>query len=118
MFMKSDFLYAYTCLVPEEIHHYIDNNPICYDIAINMLVSGMTGTSPVLIKTSSLFKFQEADTQTQPLSKCLQDLSKLFNGINPLLFNNQLVTRVSLQDVNTPAWEDNAETIKESNNIS
>lgn len=118
MFMKSDFLYGYTCLIPENIHHYIDNNPICHDIAINMLVSGMTGTSPVLVKASFLFEFQQMDTQTKQLSQCLGDLSKLFNGKNPLVFSNELVTRASSHDVHTPVswdtWEENAEAIKKS----
>lgn len=116
--MKSDFLYAYTCLLPEEIHRYIDNNPACLDVGINMLVSGMTGTSHVLVKASFQFMFPKTVIHTKQLSNCLEDLSKLFGGKNPLIFNNEIVTRVSSQDINTPVawdtWEENLELIKKS----
>jgi hypothetical protein len=95
-FMKSDFLHGYTCLLPEEIHQYIDHHPMCHDIGINMLVSGMTGSSPVLVN-ASLSEFQDKPSSfpTYQLSQCLDDLSKLFNDRNPLIFNNQIVSKAS-----------------------
>src|SRR3954452_1762925 len=37
MFMSSDYLFAYTCLLPQSVHHYVDEQMNCEDIAINML---------------------------------------------------------------------------------
>jgi hypothetical protein len=91
MFMKSDFLYGYTCLLPEEIHQYIDAYPMCHGIAINMLVSGMTGSSPVLVNSSYVFEQDKPLHNT--LSQCLTGLSKLFGNTNPLVFNDQIVSK-------------------------
>lgn len=89
VFMRSDFLYAYTCLLPEQIHQYIDLHPICHDTAINMLVSGMTGSSPILVNTSLVSQH----TENPP--HCLSGLKRFFNGQNMLVFTDLLVTRVS-----------------------
>lgn len=96
MFIKSDFLYGYTCLVPEEIHHYVDQHPVCSDIAMNMLVSGQTGIAPVLVNPQKAYKFENKHPKTiQERSACIDGLSALFNGKNPLVYNNDIVSKVS-----------------------
>ncbi|CAO0791290.1 unnamed protein product [Mucor circinelloides] len=107
MFLKSDFLYGYTCIMPEEIHQYIDKYPACRDIAINMLVSGQTGSSPLLVKADYVFEFEDSHSQTiRQRSQCINDLSVLFNGKNTLNLNNEIVSKVSPDQVNTPtSWD-------------
>lgn len=95
MFLRSDYLHAYTCLIPEEIHQYIDKHPSCYDIAMNMLVSGMTGSSPVLVDTAYSQWTKQSNIIQQQKSQCLNELPQFFNNNNPLIFNNELVTQVS-----------------------
>ncbi|RCI05935.1 hypothetical protein CU098_005444, partial [Rhizopus stolonifer] len=87
MFMKSDFLHAYSCLLSEQVHHFVDQHPECADIAINMLVSGMTGVAPVLVDGFSL------PNTNAPLlgSQCIEGLVRFFNGQNTLVFNNQII---------------------------
>lgn len=36
-FMKSDFLFWYSCILPEKIHKYIDEHMNCEDIAMQMV---------------------------------------------------------------------------------
>ncbi|KAG1462734.1 hypothetical protein G6F55_002801 [Rhizopus delemar] len=91
MFMKSDYLYAYTCLLPEQIHYYIDYHPTCHHIAINMLVSGMTGTSPLLLDAPS---FNAIHSNSVEKMDCINDLSFMFNNNNPLVFNNQVISKL------------------------
>ncbi|KAI8644704.1 glycosyl transferase family 64 domain-containing protein [Parasitella parasitica] len=107
MFLKSDFLYGYTCILPEEIHQYIDKYPACLDIAINMLVSGQTGSSPILVKADYLFEFQHDHSQTtHQRSQCINELSVLFNGKNPLNLNNEIVSKASPEQASLPAsWD-------------
>ncbi|CEP13961.1 hypothetical protein [Parasitella parasitica] len=107
MFLKSDFLYGYTCIMPEEIHQYIDKYPACRDIAINMLVSGQTGSSPMLVKADYLFKFDDRHPQTTlQRSQCINELSVLFNGKNPLILNNEIISKASPKQVNSPtSWD-------------
>ena len=49
MIHDTFFMYAYTCLMPARVHAYIDNLMNCEDIAMNMMVSGITGKPPLLI---------------------------------------------------------------------
>ena len=101
MFLKSDFLYGYTCIMPEEIHQYIDKYPACRDIAINMLVSGQTGSSPILVKADYLYEFEDNHPQTiHQRSQCINEMSVLFNGKNPLNLNNQIVSKATPEQVN------------------
>lgn len=93
MFMKSDYLYGYTCLLPEQIHHYIDYHPTCHYIAINMLASGMTGTPPLLVNAPS---FKTVSNTIQPTDRidCINDLSFMFNNKNPLVFNDEVISKI------------------------
>ncbi len=41
MFIRSEYLFWYTCVMPEGVHAYIDRNMNCEDIAMQMLASGI-----------------------------------------------------------------------------
>lgn len=113
MFLKSDFLYGYTCIMPEEIHQYVDKYPVCRDIAINMLVSGQTGSSPILVKADYLYEFEDNHSQTiRQRSQCINEMLVLFNGKNPLNLNNQVVSRVTAKQGNHfNSWDNWASSI-------
>lgn len=97
MMINSDYLFIYTCLLPERIHRYIDEQPEdSSDLAMNLLITGMTNNKPMLVKS---------DFATDPESSVydsswgilratmLRDLVKLFNGgtRDPLLYNSLIV---------------------------
>lgn len=97
MMLNSDFLFVYTCILPERIHRYIDEQPEdSSDLAMNLLVAGMTANKPILIKS---------DFTTDPESPrydsswgmlratMLRDLVRLFTGgsRDPLSVNSLIV---------------------------
>lgn len=84
MFMRSEYLYIYTCLFSSEILDYIDQVKNCEDIAMNILVTGMTGASPVsvLIQSDDFGTFQGISTNQghqNERSKCLSKFLNIFN---------------------------------------
>ncbi|OBZ91405.1 Glycogenin-1 [Choanephora cucurbitarum] len=91
MLMKSDFLYAYSCLLPSQIHHYVDQHPDCLDVAINMLTSGMTGAAPLLVDNKFV---NHSITSSLSGSNCIRDLTSFFDDKNTLVLNNQMVKSV------------------------
>lgn len=95
MFLKTDYLYGYTCLLPEQVHYYVDQHPECLDIAMNMMVSGMTAAPPLLVHTNhSLPANQETSNQ------CIQDLTlQFFNKKNPLILNDEIVVDISQHNI-------------------
>eukprot|EP01013_Petalomonas_cantuscygni_P039254 TRINITY_DN70624_c0_g1_i1.p1 TRINITY_DN70624_c0_g1~~TRINITY_DN70624_c0_g1_i1.p1 ORF type:complete len:312 (+),score=68.63 TRINITY_DN70624_c0_g1_i1:2-937(+) len=46
MFHHVRYMWSYTCLLPEEVHRYVDRITNCEDIAFAMAVAGMSGAYP------------------------------------------------------------------------
>lgn len=113
MMISSDYLFIYTCILPERIHRYVDEQPEdCSDLAMNLLITGMTALRPMLIKS---------DFSTDPESPkydsswgmvrayMLRDLVKLFTGgtRDPLLYNSLIVnqfTRIPFKKRSPKQW--------------
>ena len=102
MFMSADYLFAYSCLMPEEVHRYVDQALNCEDIAMALLIAGMTGTKHIAVQapivdfgtTSGISaKSKHLDCR----SVCLTDIIKIL-GINSLESNIEVIQRY-----NTPA---------------
>eukprot|EP00917_Polyrhabdina_sp_WS-2016_P018346 GHVP01039536.1.p1 GENE.GHVP01039536.1~~GHVP01039536.1.p1 ORF type:complete len:643 (-),score=97.34 GHVP01039536.1:1091-3019(-) len=49
MFIATEYLLIYSCLLPLEIHLLVDRGGDGADIAMNMLVAGMTGLRPLFV---------------------------------------------------------------------
>lgn len=101
MFMLSDRLYAYTCLLHEDVHRYIDEHPNCADIALNMLVNGMTHVKPVLVQSTDPFYHFMDGNSTLPrrstISSCARGLQPMFGDTNTLLYNDAILAKTSSQ---------------------
>lgn len=94
MFIASEFLYIYTCLLPTKIHRYIDDHMNCEDIAMNLLVSGMTGSKPtaLMLKVDDFGTTSGISIKTGHLnnrSQCMTDLIRLF-GRDTLKYNREV----------------------------
>ncbi|OZJ06810.1 hypothetical protein BZG36_00006 [Bifiguratus adelaidae] len=61
MFVKSDFLWLYTCAFDERVHAYVDTRLNCEDIAFNMLVTGTTGRSPLVVNATAIWDYGASD---------------------------------------------------------
>ena len=93
VFMNSEFLYLYTCLLPSKIHQYVDSQMNCEDIALNLMVSGLTGSPPVLVQASiedygTTSGISGRQDHLKNRSKCVNDLLHLF-GKDLLLPNTE-----------------------------
>ena len=94
MFMSADYLFDYTCLLPLAIHRYIDVHSNCEDVAMNLLVSGMTSSRPIAVMmhvddfgTTSGISIKAGHLNSR--SQCLTDLISLF-GKDTLLYNREV----------------------------
>ncbi|KAL5039865.1 hypothetical protein BDV3_003243 [Batrachochytrium dendrobatidis] len=57
MFFRKEYLTIYTCMVPQQVHAYIDTIKNCEDITMNFIASAITGKAPLTIN------FPMVDTQ-------------------------------------------------------
>lgn len=74
MLFDSDLLVSYTCALPHEIHAYVDSHTECGDVAFNMLASGLTRQSPVLVGDGLPIHIKSR-------SKCVRDLVHLWASV-------------------------------------
>ncbi|KAI9489085.1 nucleotide-diphospho-sugar transferase [Zychaea mexicana] len=91
MFIKSDLLYAFSCLLPDEIYAYLYAHPQCSDTALNMFFTGTINAQPILVSPSSPFYILDAGQPHPDPSMCIPDLKQIMNG--RLLYNDAIVTR-------------------------
>jgi hypothetical protein len=97
MMLNSDFLFIYTCILPEKIHRYVDEQPEdSSDLAMNLLLAGMTANRPMLIKSdfSTDPESPKYDSSWGMLrAQMLRDLIKLYTGgtKDPLLYSSLIV---------------------------
>jgi len=97
MMLNSDYFFVYTCVLPERIHRYIDEQPEdSADLAMNLLIAGMTANKPMLIKSDFATdpESPKYDSSWGSLrATMLRDLVKLFNGgtRDPLAYNSLIV---------------------------
>lgn len=103
-FMKSDFLFWYSCILPEKIHKYIDEHMNCEDIAMQMMITGMTKTPPLAVSGKATLEDYGTDKSIGGIStksghkgqrnKCLTYfINEVFHGKDPLMYNNVVQTR-------------------------
>ncbi|KAK4049297.1 exostoses (multiple)-like 2 [Microbotryomycetes sp. JL201] len=95
MFLNANYLHAYTCVLAPEIHRFVDKGMNCEDIAMNMMVSGMTGQAPVCVNTMAIdfgttkgISISSAFTVRR--DQCTADLIDLF-GRDTLVMNREMV---------------------------
>lgn len=99
MLLSSDFLFVYTCLLPERIHRFIDEQAEDgADLAMNLLVSGMTGNRPILVKSEFPYDPESArytEGFASARAQLLKDLVRLFTGglKDPLQYNSVTVAQ-------------------------
>eukprot|EP00127_Corallochytrium_limacisporum_P007386 Clim_evm5s250 gene=Clim_evmTU5s250 len=85
-FAKTEYLYYYTCLLPDAVHELVDEGMNCEDLAFQMMISGATGSSPVAVSGSAI-DFGSAKGISSKFGHynvrpaCLQTLSKIFGGM-------------------------------------
>ncbi len=107
MFMHAEYLYAYTCLLPSKIHRYIDSIVNCEDIAMNLLVTGMTGAKPVAVMThvddfgtTSGISIKPGHVDSR--SECTTKLIQIF-GKDTLRYNREVFLPFRKKRPSTPA---------------
>jgi hypothetical protein len=72
---------------PTEIHDYVDSKRNCEDIALNMLITGISGAAPVHVHSEAVWDygtFQGISTiegHGESRSDCVNDLAALLGRV-------------------------------------
>lgn len=123
LLLNSEYLFAYTCLLPERIHRYLDElalaEPLLLyggaDLAMNLLAQGMTGQRPIAIKSNfpdpERFSFSLANDYSLQKGKVLQMLQRFFHpGGREMLHPNSLLVsqfnKIPFKKKSMKRWND------------
>ena len=102
MFMDARYFFMYTCLLPDELKQYITKNLNCEDLAMNWMVSGLTGQAPLAVSPKSrlldmgtlhgdnLHRISLQDGHLQSRNQCLNAFEAML-GPCPLKSANYVV---------------------------
>ncbi|KAI9259321.1 glycosyl transferase family 64 domain-containing protein [Sporodiniella umbellata] len=97
MFVRSEYLFAYTCVLEPELHAYVDREVNCEDLGFAMMASGLSQATPILVNTRQpiedfgLKKGISTHRNHMPArSQCIsQFISKFWKGDDPLVLSNE-----------------------------
>ncbi|BGP58302.1 hypothetical protein JCM8202_000936 [Rhodotorula sphaerocarpa] len=111
MMINANFLHAYTCVLAPEIHRFVDMGKNCEDIAMNMMVSGLTGLPPVCIDEHEVLDFGTSrgisisSAFTHRRDQCTADLIQLF-GRDTLVESREFVRPFDSNKFRKVKWEE------------
>jgi hypothetical protein len=99
LMINTEYLFVYSCLLPERIHRHIDEQgEDAADLAMNVMIAGMTGSRPVLVKSD--FVDPESgrfvgESWALNRGQILKDLVRIFTGgtRDPLQYNSVSVAQ-------------------------
>ncbi|KAI9028820.1 glycosyl transferase family 64 domain-containing protein [Phycomyces nitens] len=113
MFVRSDYLFAYTCLLDQELHRIIDERLNCEDIAFSMMATGWTGAGPTSVtpqKPVSDFGLDLgislAGGHMDARAECIVDfIGQFWDGRDPLIMAYSTVVPYRRTSLRRGKWE-------------
>ncbi|KAK7206816.1 glycosyl transferase family 64 domain-containing protein [Myxozyma melibiosi] len=118
MFMDEHFLFLWRCGLPDHILKYVDDLVNCEDIAMNFLMTGVTGQPPFHIVTDEVYDFGlDGGISSNPShwkvrGECIQRITELF-GRNTLKSARGSLARYRETDFLSTTWEEFLHMIRE-----
>ncbi|KAI9499671.1 glycosyl transferase family 64 domain-containing protein [Zychaea mexicana] len=112
MFVRTEYLFAYTCLMDRKVHHAIDTWTNCEDIAFNMMVSGLPGAPAIAVTPQNYiidFGLKNGiSTNLQHMgsrSECVEHfITNYWNGKDPLLVSSTAVVPYHRPTIRRGSW--------------
>lgn len=113
MFVKSEYLFAYTCLMDPALHEYVDANLNCEDIGFSLMVSGLTSVSNVYVAVKSRIRdyglSQGISTNGNHIKarrQCISNMiSTFWKGNDPTRMSNEMVSPFEAAHYARGSWD-------------
>ncbi|KAJ3043299.1 Exostoses (Multiple)-like 3 [Rhizophlyctis rosea] len=90
--IPSRLLFMYTCLMPSRVRAYVEAREECWDVAVNMLLGGVTGQAPVVVGLEG-GRGRRWNGQDGVDDECLTDLVRIWGGRMVLRWGDGVVSR-------------------------
>ncbi|KAI8881820.1 glycosyltransferase family 64 protein [Backusella circina FSU 941] len=113
MFIRSEYLFAYTCLLEPKLHADVDRQLNCEDLGFAMMASGMSGVGSTFVRTQramedfGLKKGISTNSAHMPArAVCISDfITNYWNKRDPLIKSYDTTTAFSRPQVKTGNWD-------------
>ncbi|KAI9469818.1 MAG: glycosyl transferase family 64 domain-containing protein [Benjaminiella poitrasii] len=113
MFIRSDYLFSYTCLLDPGLHETVDSQLNCEDLGFSMMASGMSGVAPTFVRPQKamedfgLKKGISTNTAHMPArSKCISDfITAFWHEKDPLIKSYDAVTSFAKPVIRIGDWD-------------
>ncbi|OBZ84306.1 Glycosyltransferase family 64 protein C4 [Choanephora cucurbitarum] len=120
MFIRSDYLFSYTCLLDPDLHQIIDDQLNCEDLAFAMMVAGMSHAPPGYVQTKvpiedfGLVKGISTNSAHMPArAKCISDfVTQFWHQNDPLLLAYDTTISFSRTQYRRGSWQRVKKTIQ------
>ena len=102
LFISSEFLYNFNCLLPPHVHLFLQSHPECSSMALNMFSMGTSKTAPIKIDLAT------AHDRKDNLQECYEQILPFFEGLDPLLKSSISVTsfkKISIKKKKIEEWK-------------
>ncbi|KAI8881593.1 glycosyltransferase family 64 protein, partial [Backusella circina FSU 941] len=112
MFIRSDYLFAYTCLLEPRLHEAVDEHLNCEDLGFSMMASGLSGVGSSFVHPEKpledfgLAKGISINNSHMPTrSLCISDfITKFWNRKDPLIRSYDTVVAFKKPQIKTGDW--------------
>ncbi|KAI7907182.1 glycosyl transferase family 64 domain-containing protein [Cokeromyces recurvatus] len=112
MFIRSDYLFSYTCLLDSKLHETIDSRLNCEDLGFSMMASGISNVAPTYVRPQEpmedfgLKKGISTNSAHMPArSKCISDfITDYWNEKDPLIKAYDTVVPFSKPVIRVGDW--------------
>ncbi|KAI7891622.1 glycosyl transferase family 64 domain-containing protein [Mucor mucedo] len=112
MFIRSDYLFSYTCLLEPQLHASVDSQLNCEDLGFAMMASGLSGAPPTVVRTAKsmedfgLRKGISTNAAHMPArSQCISDfISDYWHKVDPLKSSYISIAPFTRPRIRTGNW--------------
>ncbi|KAI9285942.1 glycosyl transferase family 64 domain-containing protein [Umbelopsis sp. AD052] len=120
MFIRSEYLFAYTCLMDPAMHEYVDANLNCEDIGFSLMVSGLTSVTNVYVAVKSRIRdyglSQGISTNGNHIKarrQCISNMIGTFwKGNDPTRMTNEMVSAFEAAHFTRGTWDQLAKEVE------
>jgi hypothetical protein len=113
MFARSEYLFAYTCLMPPVLHAYVDEHMNCEDIGFSFMVSGLTATTNAYVRTQERIRDyglnQGISTNNHHIAarrKCVTDFIETYwDKRDPTQMSSEIVSVFEKVKIQRAKWD-------------
>jgi hypothetical protein len=113
MFIRSDYLFSYTCLLEPKLHQLVDNQLNCEDLGFSMMASGMSNAASTFVRPKEYMEDfglkQGISTNTAHMparADCISNfITQFWNAKDPLVNSYDIAAPFDKPQIRIGNWD-------------